>query len=186
MEKKTAVAKIIYGIDLDYMYDDDKTCPGLCPVCHNTIKKIPDIMYKVTKRKPDFMNTYDGFYIVSEKFKSFCEERKYPNLTFILLEKSKGFYYFEAQDIYELDYVRRKVRFIMKRDCCGNYDEIIGATPGYKRESFNMPTNDFICRSEYFFGSHWKKNPLIIIGLETAKAMKEYGLKEIYFTDIYL
>jgi hypothetical protein len=183
--EKISVAKIIFGSDLDYMYDNESR-PGLCPVCHNTIKKIPDLMYRVTKRKPDLMHTYDGFCIVSEKFKGFCIEREYPNLTFIALVKSKGFYYFEPHDIYGLDYARRKVQFITKRDCCGNYDEVIGATPGYKSKDFDIGTNDFVCRAEYFFGSHGRKGPLIIIGLETVKAMKEYGLRGIYFDDIYL
>jgi hypothetical protein len=132
------------------------------------------------------MYTYDEFCIVSEKFKSFCVERKYPNLTFIALVKSKGFYYFEPHDIYGLDYVRRKVRFITKRDCCGNYDEIIGTAPSYKSKDFDIGTNDFVCCSEYLFGSNGRKSPLIIIGLETVKAMKEYGLRGICFSDIYL
>ena len=53
------------------------------------------------------------------------------------------------QDIYKLDYIRRNVQFIDKRACCGCYDEVIGMSPSYKKMNFSMPTNDFICRSEY-------------------------------------
>jgi hypothetical protein len=182
--EKVSVAKIVYGSDLDYMYDNESR-PGLCPICHNTIKKIPDLMYRVTKRKPDLMNTYDGFYIVSEKFKSFCIERKYPNLTFVALVKSKGFYCFEPQNTYKLDNVLSGFRFINKRECCGNYDEIVFGKV-YKDQDFNIATNDFIRRSECFSGSHGRKSQLIIIGIGTFKAMKEYGLKGIYSEDIYL
>lgn len=40
-------------------------------------------------------------------------------------------------------------------------------------------------RSEYSFGSYERKSYLIIVGTETAKKMKKYGLRGIYFDDIY-
>lgn len=184
MEK--LVANIIYAYNIKHMYDDNKTRPGTCPVCHNTIEKIPDSMYKVPKKKGDMFYTYDGFCIVSERFKSFCDEREYPNLTFIALTKSVGFYFFMPQDIYELDYSRKEVEFINKRNCCGSYDEVIGSVPSYKAPDFSIDTNDFICRSKWAFGSYGQKNLLIIVGLDTVTAMKAYGLKGMYFENVYL
>ena len=49
MEK--LVANIIFAYSIKHMYDDNKTRPGTCPVCHNTIEKRPDSMYKVPKKK---------------------------------------------------------------------------------------------------------------------------------------
>ena len=74
MEK--LVANIIFAYSIKHMYDDNKTRPGTCPVCHNTIEKIPDSMYKVPKKKGDMFYTDDTFCIVSERFKNFCDERK--------------------------------------------------------------------------------------------------------------
>lgn len=180
------VAHVIYGYDINHMYEDSKTRPGTCPVCHNTMEKIPDLIYKISRRKGDMFYTYDGFSIVSERFKCFCDERGYPDLTFVALTKSKGFYFFMPQRIYKLDYIRRKVEFIDKRDCCGCYDEVIGATPAYKDPDFFMESNDFICRSEWDFGSYGQKSPLIIAGLDTVSAMKAYGLKGMYYDKVYL
>ncbi len=182
---KKIVAKEFGGYDMDHMYPNKYDNPGLCPVCHNTIEQIPNMMYKVRKRKGDMFCTYDGFTIVTEKFKQFCEERKYPHLIFTPFVKSPGYYFFLPQDIYQLDYERRHVKFIDRRDCCGCYDEVIGATPGYKARSFSMPTNDFICRAEYLFASYGGKGPVLIAGLDTAVEMKKYGLKGIYFHDIF-
>lgn len=179
------VAKILGYYDMDHMYPNKFDNPGLCPVCHNTIEQIPDVMYKVCKKKGDVFCTYDGFTIVTEKFKQFCEDRKYPHLIFTPLVKSPGYYFFLPQDIYKLDYERRQVKFIDKRDCCGCYDEVIGATPGYKARGFSMPTDDFICRAEYLFASYGSKGPLIIVGLETAAEMKKNGLKGISFDKIF-
>ncbi|UBD66307.1 hypothetical protein K6V25_05630 [Bacteroides salyersiae] len=183
MEK--LVAKIVMGHDIAHMYSNENR-PGTCPICHNTIEKIPDPLYKVPKKKGDMFYTYDGFCIVSENFKSFCDERVYPHLTFVPLTKSVGYYFFVPQDIYKLDYIRRNVQFIDKRTCCGCYDEVIGMSPSYKKIDFSTPTNDFICRSEYNFGSYGCKSPLIIVGLDTAAVMKSYGLKGICYDKVLL
>ena len=182
MEK--LVAKIAMGHDLAHMYSNENR-PGTCPICHNTIEKVPDPLYKVPKKKGDMFYTYDGFCIVSENFKSFCDERVYPHLTFVALTKSMGYYFFMPEDIYRLDNIRSRIRFIDKRDCCDSYDETIGSI-FYKALDFSMPTDDFICRSEYYFASYGCKFPLIIVGLDTAVAMEAYGLKGMYYNKVFL
>lgn len=57
---ETVVAKDIYMPDIEYMYDNENR-PGTCPICHNTLEKIPDIHYKVGKKRADILCTYDGF-----------------------------------------------------------------------------------------------------------------------------
>ena len=104
---ETVVAKTISVPDIEYMYDNENR-PGTCPVCHNTLEKIPDIHYKVAKKKADILLTYDGYYIVTEKFKAFCKENKYSNVCFTKLTDSTGYYFFMPQDIYILDYIHRK------------------------------------------------------------------------------
>ena len=182
MEK--IVAKNVVGYDIAYMYSNENR-PGTCPICHNTIEKVPDTLYRVPKKKGDMFYTYDNFCIVSENFKKFCDERGYSHLTFVALTKSIGYYFFMPEDIYRLDCIRSGIQFIDKRDCCGSYDEIIGSTL-YKASDFSMPTDDFICRSEYYFSSLGTKSPLIIVGLDTATAMKSYGLMGIYYDKIFL
>jgi hypothetical protein len=49
------------------------------------------------------VGTYDGFYVVSEKFKNFCEVQGFKDLTFIPLKKSPGHYYFEPQTTFPID-----------------------------------------------------------------------------------
>ena len=48
-----------------------------------------------------------------------------------------------------------------------------------------MPNDDFICRSEHLYGTREKKSPLIIIGLDTMRKMKSYGLRGICYFDVY-
>ena len=96
------VAKTIEPYDIDHMYDDPDKMPGLCPVCHYTIEKIPNLDYHTATTK-DIAMTYDGFFIVRDRFKRFCDEQGYENLTFIPLNNSSKHYYFMPNDIFPID-----------------------------------------------------------------------------------
>ena len=76
------VAKILAPYDIKHMYRDPKNMPGLCPVCHCTVEKIPNLDYYTSTDK-DIAITYDGFYIVRDRFKLFCEKRGYEGLRFV-------------------------------------------------------------------------------------------------------
>lgn len=181
MPKGKLVAKKVYGYDADFMYGRGTTEPGLCPVCHNSLKKIPNPDYRMKKRKGDMFYTYDSFCIVSEKFKSFCELNEYEGLAFTSLPKSPGYYYFEAKNIFKLDI--KDTKFTNKRECCGCYDEIIHPS-SYKAKEQHIATDDFICRTEYCYDSYYDKSPVLIVGTKTALKMKDAGLSGLFFKNV--
>ena len=69
--KGKVIAKELIGHDAEYMYHSVSEDPGVCPVCHTALEKIPNLDYRMHKKKGDVFYTYDGFCIVTEKFKSF-------------------------------------------------------------------------------------------------------------------
>lgn len=81
--------------------------------------------YKIRKKKGDLFETEDGFYIVTEKFKIFCEANKYENLKFTPLPKSPGYYFFEAETIFKTDPVKSWFEYGKKQECCKQYDWIV-------------------------------------------------------------
>lgn len=181
------IAKYLRGSIIDYfLYDDKNNRPDVCPICHNKYKFVLNQNAEFSMNNRDLGETWDGYAFVSEKFYRFCQEEKYPNLILTPLERKKGVYYFEPTEIFQLDYYDEPIRtkFINKRDCCGSYDEVI-KIPSVKSKDYKVTSNDFIMRSEYSFGSYERKSYLIIVGTETAKKMKKYGLRGIYFDDIY-
>ncbi len=182
----TVIAKILGGVDeMGYMYSHMTDRQDICPICKNRITDIPNLEYKVKKKSSDFLATYDHYFIVSQKFKDFCELNKYENLEFTQLAYSKDFFSIRINNIFPLDYVRRKTKFINYRECCGSYDEIIGATPAFNKEDCSLISNDFIFRTEYRFGSYAFKHYNIIIGLETIKKLKESNLKGLLYDNVY-
>lgn len=184
--KGNIVAKMISCNDSDHMWDHGYERPGLCPICHNVIEFIPNLEYKVRKNKNrDLMVTYDGFHIASQKFKDFCDENGYDGLKFVQFPKSPKYYFFYPQKIYQLDYVRRKTTFGGHRSCCGLYDEVIGCLPAYKHPNNSVEGDDFICRTEFYFGGGLNATPFIIIGKETFEKMLEFGLSGFHCYNVY-
>ena len=173
MDKKNenVIAKILSGHDAECMYDTRKETPGTCPICNNRLEDVINMSYKIRKKRWDMYDTYDCFCIVTEKFKRFCEENNYPDLTFIQITASPGYYYFTAEGVFKMDDERCKVKFMNKRECCGSYDEIICSGSFYKSPDFILQTDDFILRSNHIFGSFERKDPFIIVGLKTMRKM---------------
>ena len=66
---------------------------------------------------------------------------------------------------------------------CKNYAELTGGV--LKDESFKLETNDFIMRTDNFYGKYENKHPMIVVGLETERKMKDFGLKGIDFDNVY-
>lgn len=180
-----AVAKEIHCYDIKEMYREPKNMPGLCPVCHNTIEKIPNLDYYTSTDK-DIAITYDGFYIVRDRFKLFCEKQGYEGLRFVPLKKSLRHFYFMPEKIFQMD-KETTVTMHQGEPCsvCGNY--LWTGTGGHKIFSAIRwgEEDDFILRTEEFYTDKYCKSPLVIIGLKTARLMQEYGLKGFFFSDVY-
>ncbi len=186
--KKQVVAYVIFGYDVDFMYDSNFS-PGTCPICGNTIMKIPKTSYSLPKRRTsDIYCTYDGFLIVSEKFKKFCETRNYPNLVFTLLSGSNRFYYLSVRDVYPFDWARGNLQNEQdERGCCGCFDwRGHGGRGRFYRSPWTvLPSDDFIMWSGVWFGINRRKFPCIVIGMDTARAMEEYGLRGILYREVF-
>jgi hypothetical protein len=85
--------------------------------------------------------------------------------------------------VVSFDAKSRRTRFINCCAVCGNYDEVIGATPAYLEVP--GPLEDGIFRSDLLFGSGNAKHPLIIVGLETKERLEGAGLKGLLFREAY-
>lgn len=169
--------------DLDYMYPDMKSMPGVCPVCHCTLEKIPDLAFRVSMQR-DIGCTYDGFQIVSDRFKQFCEEQKYSGLEFLALPNSPGFYVLRVLDNFCADKNQTTIQYSGKHDCCGHSDWL-GRVNLVCHEDLS-PDANFIQSFLYLCGDDCRKFSLLVVGVETAKRMRAYGLKGMSFhRDVY-
>ena len=181
-EEGKIVAKFLIGNSMDYMFSDQANRQGLCPVCHNLLEQIPDLNAKIKSKKGDLFITCDGFTLVSQKFKDFCEYRNYPNLTFKEMTNIPGLYYFKPNDVFRID--TTNIKFFNYKECCKSFDYIIDDRTK-KEPKFVITTDDFINRTNILYGGQQCKFHAVVVGLKTAKLMKDYGLQDIHFGNIY-
>ena len=190
------VAKILGGGDNNsFMYDT--VYPHCCERCHYATKQEINPNFRLARQRYDvsFINlhpilkqydishTIDGYLIVSERFKQFCEEKTYQNVVFHSLLQEPDFYFLESSKIIPLDYARRNVDFHNLCPKCGRHEWVTGATPSYIQQGIVIEGSSFY-RSEYDFGDYNHKSPLIIVSLRMAKEMSMQKFKGLYFKDV--
>ena len=177
------IAKVLSGSDTEYMYRSFKDIPGLCPHCRSRLEIIPNLNYSVKRTNADLLCTYDSYFIASEKFKRFCEENRYKNLKFVRLNGS-NYYSFIPLGVFYTDISRNQFTKLGEWcDYCKTYTTITKAI--FKRKNFILQKNDFILGTDNYWGSFEFKTPEIIIGTETMRKMKDFGLKGLGFHDVY-
>ncbi len=162
---------------------DGKLHPATCPNCgRKTNKSFINDEFDFKIKKYDISATYDGYYIVSEKFKSFCESQNIDGLIFTKLKKYP-FYRLEAANILKFDADYAKTRFENYCNECQAYSTIIGTTP-CKLISVDSPISKGLFRTDFEFGSSLNQHYLIIAGVETMKNMEQAKLEGLFFKEI--
>jgi hypothetical protein len=137
--------------------------PGSAPVCSScgllTDATWVDPDFELVDDRFDVSYTYDGYLIVSERFRAIAEG---PGTQFIELAGVRAFYSLVADDVVPFDAARRKTRFEQLCVECGRYFVVAGATPAYLRIEANLP--DQLFRTDIEFGTGNEQSPLIIVG----------------------
>jgi len=189
-------AKILLGGDNNsYMYNS--VYPNCCGSCHFVTKQEVNPLFRLSRKHYDdsYINlrpvrkqydvsyTWDGYLIVSKRFKHFCEEKSYQNAIFHALTQEPDYYYLESSKIIPLDYAKREVDFHNLCNKCNRYEWVIGATPSYIHKGFILEEYTFY-RSIYDFGSYNQKSPIIIVSLLMSKEMAAQKFKGLYFKDV--
>lgn len=144
------------------------------------INFLPD-NFLLPRGKKDFYETLDGFFLVSEKVKEFCDYYQYKNLEFVPLPNS-NYYWFKSENILKYDIKTRGTRFLNHSEECNGYLEIVGATPVCLIDK--KPIGDNFFRTDVFFGGKNGKSPLLCIGIETFSKIKDYTLSGLHFQKI--
>lgn len=141
-----------------------------------------DPAFKFKKRKPNISTTWDGFLIVSELFKKFCQEENYSGLQFVTLPAAINFYWLKVHNIKKFDAEARKTQFLDYSEKCKGYGGVYGATPVCLKDKAELTDNFY--RTDISFGDYEKKSPIYLVGEATKQKLKNAGFKEVYFEKI--
>jgi hypothetical protein len=154
---------------------------NLCPKCgYRTDFEYINSDFKVKRRTNDISYTYDGYCIVSLKFKEACVRYRFKSLLFVLLPGDNEYFHFIPSCVVEFDSEKRKTRFENKCQICGNYESITGATPAFIRS----PLTAEICKSDLLFGSGNAKSPVLFVTEEAKINLERKKLKGLIFNKV--
>ena len=190
-------AAILVNDNDTWMWDDDDPRLPRCPVCGyrtNFFATNPDYVPKarfkpvyapelaITKQTA-MASTYDGQVIVTRLFKEFCQAQGYEGLEFRGFCRDPEHFHFVATRQVQFDTKRSGTRFEKQCPRCGNYESIVPAQPAIIKVPESVA--DAILRTDLLFASGDEKNPVIIVGHETARKIKSAGFRGISFGPVY-
>ena len=166
-----------------YMFDSDSYV-GDCAYCNARLEPKINHSFVLQKRKYDVSYTYDGYFVVSERFKDFCTYTKQENLIFHSLASEPNFYVMETTTVLEFDYIKREVEFTNQCEHCGVYEEVIGSTPTFLINNKDI-IEQGIYRTDIEFTSKKNRGSLIIMGIETLKEFRVQRFKGLDYRAIF-
>lgn len=164
----------------------DKVMSGLvglaiCSECgYRTDFEYTNLDLRLRSKKYDLSETYEGAFVVSERFKLFCESSHYRGLRFVGLPLSKGFYHMLVGQLLPLDAERIGIKRQGLCGTCGNYREVFGLSTCHVI-GLQSPLGDGIWRSDMLVGSGNWKGGVTYVGPVTRERMRDAGLRGTHF-----
>jgi hypothetical protein len=123
--------------------------------------------------------THDGHILVNDRFKRFCEDRRYRDIDFVPVVANRTAYDLRPRRILALDWKRSKPLGSRARcrRCRQPREVLINSQAGVHFRNAARPLPDGIWRSDVLFGGGSEKAPLFVVGVETARAMAKAGFR---------
>lgn len=158
--------------------------PATCPTCgRKTDPEFVNPKFKAKRRTWDISATYDGYKVVSKRFREFSEKHGWEGMTFVPLPADKDFFVLRLSRVLPFDAKRRRTRFEDPCPACGAFYNVIGANPVYLR-GVTEPIQEGFFRSDLEFASGPEQGPLILVGIATAEKLREQGFQKLYLKEV--
>jgi hypothetical protein len=163
--------------DNDSYFFRDRQDVKRCSVCSALLDKWKEDLSAVPiKRAPkyDVSYSYDGVYVVNNRFRACVEENAITGLVFTPLQA--GLFSIRPKVSVPFDAARRGTRFLKQCQVCGQYESVVGATPVFLAAKAVIPERGFV-RTDLEFGSFDEKHPVVLCGAEAAEVLRGANLK---------
>jgi len=159
--------------------------PAICPKCGSkTDEDYIDSSFLLHKKSMDISSTYDGYTIVSEKFKSFLESQAVTGIEMIALPSQPNHYWLVIRNILEVDTSKSLgIRFLYYCYVCKNYAGIFG-TSRLRFKGVESPITKGVYRTDLKFAQAHQKHPVIVVGVEIGTAIKAAKFKGVCLNKI--
>src|SRR4051812_22112927 len=106
--------------------------PATCGTCgRKTDSAYINPAFRVRRRKWDISATYDGYTLVSKRFRDLCERHRWTGVHFASLPADPSFFVLRVLPAVAFDAERRETRFVQPCPTCRAFYGVAGATPVY-------------------------------------------------------
>src|SRR5262245_39411995 len=96
--------------------------PATCGTCgRKTDPGYVSPTFKVKRRRRDISTTYDGYTLVSRRFKEVCDGEHGTGAVFVTLPADQGFFWLRSDRTIAFDAVARGTRFEKPCPACGAF-----------------------------------------------------------------
>jgi hypothetical protein len=158
--------------------------PATCPTCgRKTDSEYVNPKYKAKRRTWDIGATYDGYTIVSKRFREFCGRHGWKGMTFVPLPADEDFFVLRLSKVIAFDAKQRGTRFEDPCPKCGAFYNVIGANPVYLR-GVTQPIEDGFFRTDLEFASGPEQHPLILVGIGTAEKLRKQKFQKLNLEEV--
>jgi hypothetical protein len=162
-----------------FMLRGDAPHPA-CPTCGlATAREWVDPAFRLTGLRRDASYTYDGYFVVSDRFVAVVGQRA---ATFVDLPAEPGFFAVVPQVAVEFDSERRGTRFEDLCSACGRHGSVAGATPAFLLLAEPLP--DAIARTDVEFGSGDERHPLLLVSPDLASRLVAAALTGVELSPV--
>jgi hypothetical protein len=138
-----------------------------------------DPAFEVQDTRFDASYTYDGYLIVSERFRAITDT---PGAHFIDLPSSPGFYSLVIANVVPFDAVRRKTLFEQPCEECDRFFVVAGAKPAFVMVSSALA--DRLYRTDVEFGTGNEQHPLVVMGPGLAARLRKENLTGVHLQPV--
>jgi hypothetical protein len=155
---------------------DDQRCSECSTVVdHDWV----DTAFTLTDRGWDISYTYDGYCIVSQRFRDHVRDR---GASYVALPAEPSFFALFATESVEFDAQRRRTRFENFCEECERFTDVAGATPVFLKEREPLPNK--LRRTDIEFGSGDERRPLLLVGPDLGAELRAAELVGLELTAV--
>lgn len=159
--------------------------PALCPDCGRKLDATwIHPKFRVGRRRRDACATYDGYFLVSSRFKQVWEAAGHKGAVFQHLPHDTDFYSLRSDRIVTFDTERRGTHREDYCISCKAYATVVGSRPAYLL-GVHGPLARGLYRTDVEFACDIEQHPLLIVGPATHAILVGAGLKGLEFSEVF-
>jgi hypothetical protein len=159
--------------------------PATCPTCGRKVDRdYVSPSFKLRRKRMDVSGTYDGYVIVSERFRQFCRTKSIPNVEFLRLPSQPLHYWFRVLRLVEVDTkISLGLRFLYFCPMCHAHAGVFG-TSRLRFKGWETTVPKGFSRTDLEFAQAHQQHPVIVVDPELAEELKAEKFRGMCLTEM--